>query len=274
MSLIAFKMDRAVVPLVYRQRSKNFFSRTNQRLVSTHTNTIPCCSHSGFRLFAKETTEYDLLADVQKSFEPFCDLWKRVDDWMTWHKGWMNDSFLSLDAEEVCTNTLEQDLEGKSGWMVCLGRDCMMLDGWKVCIISCITQAEWLCSTQVEKNVTVVSKALIKAGRFFEANGLEGCSKIASSVREQVCMWTTCTRTQMILMCSPKIYPILCHAAPALLHFKYLELEREVALLHLTTWQLEGGRSVFFTCLHRPASLTALAHGKHSRWTNSCPSCL
>lgn len=39
---------------------------------------------------------------------------------------------------------------------------------------------------QVEKNVTVVSKALIKAGRFFEANGLDGCSKIASCVREQV----------------------------------------------------------------------------------------
>ena len=55
------------------------------------------------RLFAKEATEYDLLSDVQKSFEPYCDLWKRVDDWMTWHKGWMNDSFLSLDAEEVKT---------------------------------------------------------------------------------------------------------------------------------------------------------------------------
>lgn len=54
------------------------------------------------RLFAKESTEYDLLADLQKSFEPYCDLWKRVDDWMSWHKGWMNDSFLSLDAEEVC----------------------------------------------------------------------------------------------------------------------------------------------------------------------------
>lgn len=54
------------------------------------------------RLFAKESTEYDLLADVQKAFEPYCDLWKRVDDWMSWHKGWMNDSFLSLDAEEVC----------------------------------------------------------------------------------------------------------------------------------------------------------------------------
>eukprot|EP00752_Nemacystus_decipiens_P010663 g9495.t1 len=90
------------------------------------------------QLFAKEVTEYDLLSDVQKSFEPYCDLWKRVDDWMTWHKGWMNDSFLSLDAEEV------------------------------------------------EKNVTVVSKALAKAGRFFEANGLEGCSKIATCVRDQV----------------------------------------------------------------------------------------
>lgn len=41
-------------------------------------------------------------------------------------------------------------------------------------------------SLQVEKNVTVVSKALTKAGRFFEANGQEGCSKIASSVKEQV----------------------------------------------------------------------------------------
>lgn len=34
--------------------------------------------------------------------------------------------------------------------------------------------------------MTVVSKALIKAGRFFEANGLEGCSKIATCVKEQV----------------------------------------------------------------------------------------
>lgn len=34
--------------------------------------------------------------------------------------------------------------------------------------------------------MTVVSKALAKAGRFFEANGLEGCSKIATCVRDQV----------------------------------------------------------------------------------------
>ena len=34
--------------------------------------------------------------------------------------------------------------------------------------------------------MTVVSKALTKAGRFFEANGLDGCSKIANSVKAQV----------------------------------------------------------------------------------------
>lgn len=39
---------------------------------------------------------------------------------------------------------------------------------------------------QVEKNVTTVAKALNKVGRFFDANGLEGCSKIASSVKSQV----------------------------------------------------------------------------------------
>lgn len=46
------------------------------------------------------------MSDVQKAFEPYCDLWKRVDDWTAWHKGWMNDSFLSLDAEEVNTHTV------------------------------------------------------------------------------------------------------------------------------------------------------------------------
>lgn len=43
-----------------------------------------------------------------------------------------------------------------------------------------------MCPTQVEKNVTAVSKALIKVGRFFDANGLDGCSKIASCVKQQV----------------------------------------------------------------------------------------
>ena len=44
----------------------------------------------------------------------------------------------------------------------------------------------YLFFVQVEKNVTVVSKALVKAGRFFEANGLERCSKIAKTVKDQV----------------------------------------------------------------------------------------
>lgn len=43
----------------------------------------------------------------------------------------------------------------------------------------------WPCR-QVDKNVTTVAKALNKVGRFFDASGLEGCSKIASSVKSQV----------------------------------------------------------------------------------------
>ena len=42
-----------------------------------------------------------MLADVQKTFEPYCDMWKKMDDWTTWHKGWMEGSFLSINAEEV-----------------------------------------------------------------------------------------------------------------------------------------------------------------------------
>lgn len=48
-----------------------------------------------------------LLADLQKAFEPYCTLWKRVDDWTGWHKSWMNGSFLSLDAEEVSTGKIK-----------------------------------------------------------------------------------------------------------------------------------------------------------------------
>ncbi len=86
-----------------RRTSKVFFHILRDTAESTRdvTATPTIASELSLRLFAKEPTEYDLLADVQKSFEPYCDLWKRVDDWMNWHKGWMNDSFLSLDAEEV-----------------------------------------------------------------------------------------------------------------------------------------------------------------------------
>lgn len=57
-------------------------------------------SHAS-RLLTKEATEYELLSNIQKAFEPYCDLWKRVDEWTVSHKRWMNGSFFSLDAEEV-----------------------------------------------------------------------------------------------------------------------------------------------------------------------------
>lgn len=64
-----------------------------------------------------EPTEYNMLADVQKTFEPYCDMWKRVDDWMTWHKGWMNDPFLSLDAEEVTFIAIDV-MSSKRRWAI------------------------------------------------------------------------------------------------------------------------------------------------------------
>ena len=52
-------------------------------------------------LFGKEVTEYTALAEVQKAFEPYCDLWENTDNWLKWQKKWMNDSFMTLDAEKI-----------------------------------------------------------------------------------------------------------------------------------------------------------------------------
>ena len=40
-------------------------------------------------LFGKEVTEYSLLKDISKSFEPYCDMWESVDTWLKSHKRWM-----------------------------------------------------------------------------------------------------------------------------------------------------------------------------------------
>lgn len=90
-------------PITCHVHGDSFFGKWVPSLVTVCPVLLTLLTNVESRLFAKEATEYDLLADVQKSFEPYCDLWKRVDDWMSWHKGWMNDSFLSLDAEEVET---------------------------------------------------------------------------------------------------------------------------------------------------------------------------
>jgi dynein heavy chain, axonemal len=52
-------------------------------------------------LFGKEITEYSQLTDVQKAFEPYCDLWENADNWTKGSKKWMNDAFMTLDAEKI-----------------------------------------------------------------------------------------------------------------------------------------------------------------------------
>mgnify|MGYP000067473068 CR=1 FL=1 len=52
-------------------------------------------------LFNKEITEYDKLGAIQKQFEPYCTLWETVGNWLKQHNEWMNDPFLSLNAEAM-----------------------------------------------------------------------------------------------------------------------------------------------------------------------------
>jgi len=55
-------------------------------------------------LFGKDTTEYSLLSEIQKQFEPFCDMWEKTDSWLKMHKAWMNVPFLKLNADEIEKN--------------------------------------------------------------------------------------------------------------------------------------------------------------------------
>lgn len=52
-------------------------------------------------LFGKDMTEYSALSELQKAFEPYCDLWENTDNWVKWQKKWMNDAFMSLDADKI-----------------------------------------------------------------------------------------------------------------------------------------------------------------------------
>jgi hypothetical protein len=50
---------------------------------------------------APQQTEYTQLAALQKAFEPYCDLWKRVADWIAMKRVWLSAPFLELDADAV-----------------------------------------------------------------------------------------------------------------------------------------------------------------------------
>jgi dynein heavy chain len=52
-------------------------------------------------LFGDDITDFTHLAEIQRSFDPFCELWKKVDDWQRMYNQWMTEPFLNLDAELV-----------------------------------------------------------------------------------------------------------------------------------------------------------------------------
>ncbi|KAJ1485020.1 hypothetical protein T484DRAFT_2467211 [Baffinella frigidus] len=52
-------------------------------------------------LFGLEQTDYDRVARIAKTFEPYAQLWVSADDWLTWHKKWLSDPFESLDPEQM-----------------------------------------------------------------------------------------------------------------------------------------------------------------------------
>jgi len=56
-------------------------------------------------LFGKECTQYDELKDVSKAFEPYASMWTMVDLWLHSQKTWLGDAFLSLDAQQIDTDT-------------------------------------------------------------------------------------------------------------------------------------------------------------------------
>jgi dynein heavy chain len=52
-------------------------------------------------LFGKPVTQYDLLKDVAKKFEPYGAMWESIDMWLKSHKAWMEGPFSELNAELV-----------------------------------------------------------------------------------------------------------------------------------------------------------------------------
>ena len=52
-------------------------------------------------LFGKAVTDYGLLKEIQKKFEPYGNMWESVDSWLKQHKAWLTGPFAELDAESV-----------------------------------------------------------------------------------------------------------------------------------------------------------------------------
>nr|XP_013047409.2 dynein axonemal heavy chain 1 isoform X1 [Anser cygnoides]XP_047928500.1 dynein axonemal heavy chain 1 isoform X1 [Anser cygnoides]XP_047928502.1 dynein axonemal heavy chain 1 isoform X1 [Anser cygnoides]XP_047928506.1 dynein axonemal heavy chain 1 isoform X1 [Anser cygnoides] len=56
------------------------------------------------RIFGMKVTNYSKLSGMVKEFQPYCDLWTTVSDWMRWYGSWMNDPLIEIEAEQLEKN--------------------------------------------------------------------------------------------------------------------------------------------------------------------------
>ena len=52
-------------------------------------------------LFENDVTDYEQLNQIQKSFEPYANLWQTAKDWLELSETWMQGKFIDLKAEEA-----------------------------------------------------------------------------------------------------------------------------------------------------------------------------
>ena len=51
------------------------------------------------------TQDYQQLSNIKKKFEPYFQLWDTADQWLSASKQWHSSSFVSLEAEQIETDT-------------------------------------------------------------------------------------------------------------------------------------------------------------------------
>ncbi|NXN51379.1 DYH1 protein, partial [Rynchops niger] len=56
------------------------------------------------RIFGMKVTNYSKLSRMVKDFQPYCDLWTTVSDWIQWYESWMNDPLMEIQAEQLEKN--------------------------------------------------------------------------------------------------------------------------------------------------------------------------
>ena len=55
----------------------------------------------GSGLFGVDATEYSILTNITKTFEPYQFLWESVSAWLINKEEWTHQQFLSIDPEKV-----------------------------------------------------------------------------------------------------------------------------------------------------------------------------